>query len=189
MANFNILLCSEDYIKTNSNLNDNFFGKNLLPSIREAQEIYLQQIIGTSLYEAILQLVDEGTIGDPDYSLYKDLLDNQIRPYLLYQTIVNAIPLANVKLSNYGTTLSQDQYLVNLSQGDAELIEKHFQNRADFYCRRLQEYILNYSKELGIDECSCESIRMNLQSAASTGLWLGGARARKITSVPPSYKQ
>lgn len=189
MANFNILLCSEDYIKTNSNLNDNFFGKNLLPSIREAQEIYLQQIIGTSLYESILQLVDDGAIGDPEYSLYKDLLDNQIRPYLLYQTIVNAIPLANVKLSNYGTTLSDDQYLVNLSQGDAELIEKHFQNRADFYARRLQEYILNYCKELAVDECTCEGIRANLKNAASTGIFLGGQRGRILTNVPPTYRK
>lgn len=185
----NILLISEDFIKSNSNLNDNAFGKNLLPAIRQAQDLYLQQIIGSILYDKIISLVDEGTIGDPENAIYKELLDNYIRSYLLYQTLVQIVPMLSVKLSNYGATLSSDQYLVNLSQKDAELIEKEYSIIADFYCRRLQEYILNYSKELGVDECSCESIRANLQSAASTGLWLGGARARKITSVPPSYKQ
>ena len=32
----NILFISEDYVKSNSSLNDNMFGKNLLPAMREA---------------------------------------------------------------------------------------------------------------------------------------------------------
>lgn len=189
MANFKILLVSEDYVKTNSGLNDNLFGKSLLPAIREAQDVYMQQIIGTTLYEKILNLVDEGTIGDDANALYKELLDNQIRPYLLYRTIVQVIPISNVKLSNYGATLSSDQYLVNLSQGDTELIENHYLYLADFYCRRLQEFILNHCDDLDIDACTCEGIRANLLNAATTGIFLGGERGRRLVKGPVSYKK
>lgn len=185
----NILLISEDFLKTNSGLNDNMFGKSLLPAIREAQDIYLQQIIGSTLYNKVLELVDSETIGDDANALYKELLDNYIRSYLLYQTIVQVIPVTNVKLSNYGTTLSQDQYLVNLSQGEAELIEKHYQNLSDFYARRLQEFILNHCEELDVDACACEGIRANLRNAATCGVFLGGARGRRIVNGPVSYKK
>ena len=176
-------------MKTNSGLNDNMFGKSLLPAIREAQDIYLQQIIGSTLYNKLLELVDSETIGDNDNALYKELLDNYVRSYLLYQTIVQVIPVTNVKLSNYGTTLSDDQYLVNLSQGEAELIEKHYQNLSDFYARRLQEFILNHCEDLSIDTCTCDGIRANLKNAATCGVFLGGVRGRRLVQGPVSYKK
>ena len=185
----NVLFISEDFIKTNSGLNDNLFGKSLLPAIREAQDIYLQQIIGSTLYHKLLELVDEGTIGDTGNTIYKELLDEYVRSYMLYQTIVQVIPVTNVKLSNYGTTLSDDQYLVNLSQGDAELIEKHYSIIADFYARRLQEFILNNCEALDVDVCTCEGIRANLQNAATTGVFLGGQRGRRILPGPSSYRK
>lgn len=185
----NVLFISEDFIKTNSGLNDNLFGKSLLPAIRESQDIYLQQIIGETLYKKLIDLVDEGTIGDDENALYKELLDEYVRSYMLYQTIVQVIPVTNVKLSNYGTTLSDDQYLVNLSQGDAELIEKHYSILADFYARRLQEFILNHCEDLKVDVCTCDGIRANLNSAATTGIFLGGIRGRKLVDGPVTYKK
>lgn len=185
----NILFISEDFIKTNSGLNDNLFGKSLLPAIREAQDIYLQQIIGSTLYKKLIQLVNDDTIGDDENAIYKELLDEYVRTYMLYQTIVQVIPVTNVKLSNYGTTLSDDQYLVNLSQGDAELIEKHYSIMADFYARRLQEFILNNCDKLDVDVCTCEGLRANLQTAATSGLFLDGYRGRVLVKGPISYKR
>lgn len=185
----NILFISEDFIKTNSGLNDNLFGKSLLPAIRESQDIYLQQIIGSTLYKKLIDLVDSETIGDVENALYKELLDEYVRSYMLYQTIVQVIPVTNVKLSNYGTTLSDDQYLVNLSQGDAELIEKHYSILADFYARRLQEFILNHCNELNVDVCTCDGIRANLKNAATCGIFLGGERGRRLVSGPVSYRK
>lgn len=185
----NILFISEDYIKTNSGLNDNVFGKNLLPAIREAQDLYLQQIIGSTLYEKLIQLIDDELIGETENALYKDLLDNEIRPYLLYETLVQLIPVINAKLVNFGSMQSNDEHLVNLSQGDVVVLTGHYQNNADFYARRLQEYILNNCNSLGVDACTCEGIRSNLNNAATTGIWLGGQRGRRIIPGPISYRR
>lgn len=183
----NILMVSEKYIKENSSLSDNCFGKSLLPAIRQAQDLYLQQIIGSQLYRTILGMIDDDSINDSANTVYKELLDDYIRPYLLYQTINQIIPILSVKLSNYGATMSSDQYLVNISQGDAVLLEKEYSIIADNYCRRLQEFILQHNDVLDVDICTCEGIVANLKSSASCGIWLGGMRSRRIVKYPPLY--
>jgi hypothetical protein len=49
----NVLLISEDYIKSESNLDNNISGKYLQSAIKLAQDIELQSLIGTKLLEAL----------------------------------------------------------------------------------------------------------------------------------------
>lgn len=174
----NILLISEDKIKTLSGLDDNIWGKNLLPAIREAQEMGLQTIIGTCLYQRLCSMVDDGSISDNENLAYKTLLDNQIQYYMLYKVISDLIPIIGVKLANIGVVISNDEHIQNLTEDERNRIDTYYAYRADFYCKRLQEFLLN-NKELypELDECSCNNMQKNFDSAASTGLWLGGYRS------------
>lgn len=161
-----VLLISEDYVKTESGLNDNVWGKFLLPAIREAQDINLSQVIGQNLLEEIYYKVLNNQIeGD-----YKILLEDHIQPYLLYQVQANIVPTLNVKLANIGTVLTQDEHIVNLSKTDVDNLKQNIQYKADFYCRRLQEYLLQNRETFGLDDCMCGNIKANLDSAASTGI-------------------
>lgn len=179
----NVLLISEDTIKTQSGINDNIWGKSLLPAIREAQEIGLQSIIGSCLYQRLCSMVEDGSIIDTENLPYKTLLDEYISYYLIYRTIADLIPVIGTKLGNIGVVISNDEHMVNLSEDERSRVDTYYEYRSDFYCKRLQEYLLN-NKELysELDECSCENMKANLDSAASTGLWLGGLRARKINN-------
>lgn len=177
----NILLVSEDFIKTNSNLNENVWGEFLLPAIREAQDIELQQILGSCLYRTLLDMVDDGSISDDENVAYKELLDGYIQEYLMYQVITDLIPIIGVKLANLGIVISNDEHINNLSESERERIKSHYQYRADFYCKRLQEFLLSNKESYAeLDECACNNLKANLKSAASTGLFLGGARGRRI---------
>lgn len=49
----NVLLISEDYIKSESNLDNNVSGKYLQSAIKLAQDVELQSTIGTKLLEAL----------------------------------------------------------------------------------------------------------------------------------------
>lgn len=177
----NILLISEDAIRTLTGLDDNVFGKNLLPSIRESQDIGLQSIIGTCLYQRLCSMVEDGSITSTENSHYKLLLDNQIKYYLLYQVINNLIPIIGVKLANIGVVMSNDEHIQNITEDERSRVATYYEQRSDFYCKRLQEYLLN-NKELypELDECACNNMKANLESAASTGLWLGGYRGKRI---------
>ena len=172
----NILLISEDRIKTESALNDNVWGKFLLPAIREAQDINLSQILGENLLDEIYTRVTANTVtGD-----YKTLLEDYIQPFLLYQVQANIIPTLNVKMANIGTVLTGDEHVEKLSKSDVDNLMQNIQYKADFYCRRLQEYLLANEVLFGIEDCQCQRIKSNLNSAASTGLFLGGFRGKML---------
>ena len=177
-----VLLISEDKVKTLSNLDNNVFGKWLLPAIYEAQDIQLQNIIGSCLYDMIISLVDDDIIGEDAYAAYKELLDNQIQDFLIYQTLVNVIPKINVNMANMGSVVSNDEHIQLLSQGNIDLLRSYYQGIADVYQKRLQDYLLQnciYFPEL--NACNCTGIRPNLKSNTNTcGIWLGGLRAKKI---------
>lgn len=176
-----VLLISEDKIKTLSNLDSNVFGKWLMPAIYQAQDVQLQQIIGSCLYETIISLIEENLIGEDAYAAYKSLLDNQIQDFLLYQTLVNIIPLINVNMANMGSVVSNDEHIQLLSQGNVDLVRGYYQGIADVYQKRLQDYLLEnciYFPEL--NPCSCNGIKPNLKSNTNTcGIWLGGIRNTK----------
>ena len=142
-----IFLISEDYIKTNSGLNDNVWGSYLAPAIREAQDIKLQQILGTNLYQSLLNKVSDGTIKNSDLKPYKTLLDDYVQIYLTYQTISDLVPIIGVKLTNLGVMVSNDEHLTNLSQSERELVQTYYAQRAEFYGKRLQEYLKDNCKK------------------------------------------
>ena len=169
-----VLLISEDYIKTNSALNDNLFGKFLTPAILEAQELNLQIYLGECLYKTILGMVQDGSITASTNESYKALLDDYVQPYLLYQVQANIIPTINVKLGNIGSVVSNDEHIATLSQGNIDLVQRDFQLKADFYAQRMLNFILNHSSEFNLNECACRSLRAHLDSSASTTIWLGG---------------
>ena len=169
-----VLLCSEDYIKTNSALNDNIFGKFLAPAIREAQELNLQIYLGECLYKRILGMVADNSITASTNESYKALLDDYIQPYLLYQIQANIVPVLNVKMTNIGSVVSKDEYINTLSQGNIDLVQRDFQLKADFYAQRMLNFILNHSSEFNLDECACKELNAHLDSSASTTIWLGG---------------
>lgn len=172
----NILLISEELLKEQTPISDNLFGKYIMPSIRESQDIHLSQILGENLLDEIYTRVTANTVtGD-----YKTLLEEYIQPYLLYQTQTNLIPIINIKVANIGSVVANDEHIVTLSKSDIDNYTTNVQYKADFYCRRLQEYLLTNKDTFGIEDCDCRRIKANLDSAASTGLWLGGIRNRVL---------
>ena len=176
-----VLLVSEKYIKENSALSDNYFGKYLTPAIIEAQDMGLQSILGSCLYEKLLSLVEENIIEESGYTAYKALLDDYVQSYLLYEVLSNNVLYSNIKLANLGTHLSNDEHVVNLSQKDFDLLQQDFKYKADFYCKRMQEWLLNNQNNFPeLDACACEQLRANLKSMENCGLWLGGRYSKRL---------
>lgn len=173
----NVLLISESYIKENSILNDNAYGKSLKPAIVEAQDIGLQMIVGECLYKKLLDLVRTNDIQKSENVMYKDLLDNYIQPFLLYSVLSNCVLTLNAKIGNIGTVITKDEYVVNLTQGEMDLLKTEFTHKADFYTKRIQAELLNNKSafpEIEQCSCGCYSVKPNLKSSSSCNVWLGG---------------
>lgn len=175
-----VLLISEQYIKANSGLDDNVYGKFLLPAMREAQDINLQSIIGSSLMDKLCALVKSGEITNEENWDYKYLLDKHIQPYLMYITISNIIPLIGSKLSNLGVIISNDEHVENLSKNDKDSLKDYYTLRSDHYARKMQKYLCkNRIIYPELNDCDCDNMQANLKSAATCPIWLGGCRSKK----------
>lgn len=173
-----ILLTNEDYVRGISLIDNNVQSKFLLSAIREAQEVGLQEIIGTAMLKKLKSLVENGTITGGENVHYKSLLD-EAQLYLAYKSVANLCLITNVKISNGGLQQTSDENLQVLNLSDTFTFQKHLEDKADFFAKRLQGYILNNIKDLPeIDDSRCNEMRATLGSAASTSLFLGGARGK-----------
>jgi hypothetical protein len=156
----NVLLISEDYIKSESNLDNNVSGKYLQSAIKLAQDIELQSLIGTKLLEKIQKLVidwkdpnkpvhpieppiyDPTSIDDPENHRYKELLDYYIQPYLLYQVLSEITIPISFKLSNFGVMRTDDEKDLTSDINQINLIKKYYRDKADFFKTRLQNWVI-----------------------------------------------
>lgn len=175
-----ILLTNPKFIKAVSNISDNMLDKYLGPAIREAQDIYLQEIIGTALLDSLKEKVQYHVIDD--YPIHKELLEI-IQYYLAYRVISQVIMLSGVKIDNLNVAQASDDNLQPLSIKDMTSLSDYYERRADFYCKRIQEFILQYKAQFTeLQECDCRRISANLNTAANTAIFLGGRRGRGYNS-------
>ena len=142
----------------------------MLPAIRDVQDIQLQTILGTNLYESLLYKVSAGTVTDQ----YKELMD-YVQPYMLYMVLSDIIDILDVKLANMGTYRSSDQYIVDITDEERQRLKQMYSYKAQFYGDRMVDYLLSNRDEFPeLDDCACHNLKAHLNRQAATGLFLGG---------------
>ena len=182
-----VLLISESYIKSVTNISDNLAGDYLLPAIKLAQDIDLESTIGTQLLEKIQELIYNNDISNQENSNYKLLLDNYIQPYLAYATIKHLTPTVAYKLVNQGIVRTDDEKSYNVTSNEVDKVADYYNHISNTYKKRLQLFLIaNYNNfpEL-LNWKSISDIKSNLYSAAGCNVNLGGPRGRSIFN--PSY--
>lgn len=170
-----VLLTNIENIKTTTNISDNTNSKVLQVACKEAQDIDLQEIIGTTLLEKLKELVKTGTVTTPGNEVYNELMD-LVQIYLSWCVVSKVCIPLTYKIDNIGVVQTTDENITTLDMDDVYNINEYYKKRADFYGKRIQMFALEHRSELGICDCDCYKISSHLNSAASTGLWLGGAR-------------
>lgn len=173
-----VMLVSENYVRNLTNIDNNTQSKFLLSAIRESQEVYYQQVIGTRLLRKLKDLVDNDLIEEPENVAYKNLIDNS-QLFLAYQAVVSLCLISSVKISNGGLEQTSDENLSPLNIDDTLKLQNIYQKKADFFRKRLMAYVIEHKSELPeIGGNKCADMYAELHSAASTNLWLGGKRGR-----------
>lgn len=173
-----ILLCSEKFVKEETSINDNLNAKFLRPSLREAQEKDFKQVVGGCLLQKLKDLVASGDITLPANAMYKELLD-MAQYFLAYTALARVAVKVSYKIGNLGVAKTADTNIYSASQDEVSKLQYYYQASADGYCLDLQKFILaNIASYPEVASCTCDQMRANLRSAASCGIWLGGARGK-----------
>lgn len=136
-----IFLISENVLKSETILNDNVGAEFIRPAIETAQDIYLQQLIGSELLDKLYDLVATNNINDTQFATYKVLIDDYITNYLKYKVLAEiTLPLA-YKYRNVGIVQTNPDHYNNTSMRDAGLVQNHYELRATFYAERLSRFL------------------------------------------------
>lgn len=179
-----VLLTSEEFIKELVQLDSNLASKYLKGALTEAQEIGLREVIGDCLLDALKNYVrakSEENVEIP--APYQELLD-KIQYVLAYRTMAALTVVNSFKLANVGTVITRDDNVDNLSWSDLTRVREYYTHKADYFTKLLQNYLLENKKDFPeLRACDCARIKSHLRSSASTGLWLGGARAYKLIPI------
>ena len=170
-----ILLTSEAFVKSVTNVSDNLAGKYILPSIREAQEQGLKSILGDCLLSKVKHLFNTDSLE----GIYKELVDH-CQYYLAYAAIVEVTNKVSFKIGNFGVAKSTDENLQVASYDEIVKMQYYYQTKVDAYCLELQKWLLdNKGSFPELTECQSKRLSSNLHSAASCGIFLGGARGKR----------
>jgi hypothetical protein len=98
-----VQLISEAKIRQFTDINDNLDSSLLVNAIREAQDIELQRILGTILYQKLLSDVQSNTLTGN----YQTLVDDYVQNFLLYQVYYYALEYIYFRPRNNGLLIPQ----------------------------------------------------------------------------------
>lgn len=169
-----VILISENYLRSAFMISDNVQTKYILPAIETAQEMYFQTIVGSCLYNRLLDGVANSDLNEHE----RELLDLSKR-FIGLRAIAELCTITTFKINNIGLNSTRDENVETFGVSDTMYVRNHYIQQADFYMKRIQEYLLKNQKEFPeLSCCQCHNIRKNLYSAASCGVWLGGPRSK-----------
>jgi hypothetical protein len=132
-------LISEAKIRSFTSLNDAVDSALIKNCIRTAQDVWLQNVIGTVLYQKLLSDVDAGTLTGN----YKGLVDNYIQDFLLYATYYETLEEIYLRPRNNGLLRPNGGENSDPVERDVyDMKRQSLRNKMDYYSQRLTEYIL-----------------------------------------------
>lgn len=174
-----VLLTSEKLVKEIACINDNIAGEYIRASIVEAQSIQLNSILGPALLNKLKALIEGEEIEADGNEYYHELVQN-CQYYLAYTTLAALTYKTTYKLTNFGVARASDENLSVPSFDDVAKVRDYYQAKADYYAIEMQTYLLqNRTHFPELTENRCSRIHANLHSAATCGIYLGGARGKR----------
>jgi len=141
MANYAFFI-SERYLKNNTPFGDNVDIKDIYPHAKTAEDIYIQEALGTALYE---RLIDSLTASPQNTTANETILLKIIRSAMVWWTCYDALPFVWIKIRNIGLVKQSGENLETVSVQEMEKQRSILKEKATFYMNRLKDYLCENS--------------------------------------------
>ena len=143
------LLISEAKVRAFSDINESLDDSLIVNAVREAQDIVMQPIMGTKLYNALIEKIDNNSLSGS----YQTLVDDYIQPALIYASLYNITENVYVRTRNNGLlTPTGGENSVNVDKTMYDTKRQSISNKLQFYSDQLSRYLnekYNLFPELG----------------------------------------
>lgn len=125
----------DDYMIMSKNVSSETVSK----LIRRVQDMTIQPILGTPLYNSLLDKVEAGTVT----GVYQTLLNEYIVPCMAAYVEMKAFPHITFKARNSGVGRSQDPEFQPATVDEVEYLRDQVRKDASFYKNRIIGYLLD----------------------------------------------
>ena len=139
----NVLLISDVAIKERTGLHTNVDPKLIYPEIKCAQDMYIEPILGSALFNKLQTEVAAGTVS----GVYKDLMDNMIADALIYYTMTVLPITTSYQIWNKGVVRRAGNDTESVSRSELNDLSNSFKDKAEFYADRLRRFLRQYASQ------------------------------------------
>lgn len=176
-----VYFISADKLKEDTVISENTDNKLLIPTILMVQDIYIQQLLGTSLYNEIKTQIQSDSVTALNQTLLNDYLQNTIKYYCMAELTT---PLT-YKFMNKSIVIKNSENSVSASPEQLSQIKNYYLNHAEWYAKRIVRYLqenhTSYPLWLG-GNTTIDSIHPRTNTY-NTGMFLGNTRNKSFVST------
>lgn len=141
----NVLLISDTMFKERTAAHGNIDPKLIYPDIKFAQDKYIHALLGSALFNKMVDLVSTGNISGVTNVTYKSLLDDYVVDALVYYTMATLPIGLSYQFWNKGVLRKQGTDTELPSMSDLVSIADTYMDRAEWYGERLTDYLRQHS--------------------------------------------
>jgi hypothetical protein len=121
-----VLFINRTNLVRNSILDGNVDTDKFIQFVKIAQQIDIQQIIGTKMYDGLT---------------WKTILDDYIVPMLIWYAQSNYYPFAAYQISNGGVYKHTSENSVSVDKNEVDFLVEKARTNADWYSRRFIDFM------------------------------------------------
>lgn len=131
------LFITQTDLKANTIINGNVDADLFMQFIKIAQQMHVQNYLGTKLYDAITTKINTSTLtGD-----YLDLVKDYVQPMLIHFAMVDYLPFANYQIRNGGVFKHRSENSESTTKDELDLLVQKHRTFADFYAKRFIDFM------------------------------------------------
>lgn len=131
-----LFISRTDLVK-NSILDGNVDTDKFIQFIKIAQQIDIQNYLGTDLYNKI----SNDIIADNLSGNYLSLVNDYIQPMLIHYAMMQYLPFAAYQIKNGGISKHTSENAESVSKDEVDYLVNKERNFAEYYTRRFIDYI------------------------------------------------
>ena len=131
-----LFVTRKDVVKFTA-MNGNVDTDKFIQYIKIAQDIHIQNYIGTDLYNKIqADIIASSLAGD-----YLALVNDHIKPMLIHWAMVEYLPFAAYTVANKGIYKHSSENSENVSKEEVDFLIEKERNTAQYYTDRFVDYM------------------------------------------------
>lgn len=131
-----LFVTRKDVVKFTA-VNGNVDTDKFIQYVKIAQDIHIQNYIGTDLYNKLQADILASTLtGD-----YLDLVTDHIKPMLIHWSMVEYLPFAAYTVANKGVFKHSSENAENVSKEEVDFLIEKERNTAQYYTDRFIDYM------------------------------------------------